>query len=540
MDYQTLLTSPRLLRLPDSTKQFLVSTDASAYAIGAILSQIHGSHEHPVAFASRKLKPAEMNYSVIEKELLALAFAIQRFRCHLFGQRFIVYTDHNPLVHISSLKDSYGRISRWMLFLQEYQFEVQYRPAKFNGNADALSRASTVQAISHPESDEGYQCLLRDVPVPISSSYSRHQHKMFVRDKVVWIRCKHGNKRVIPSYERNRLLAAVHGLGHFGVRKTTALVATSAWWPGYGKDVSAYVRACSVCQRCRPPPTEPIDGLHIRACYPLECVAWDVMGPISSTTSGNKYILVVVDVFSRWTEAYPLPDVKAETIAEALWGNFFARFGPPKRMHSDQGANLNAKVVTKLFDMWGVEKSTTVAYYPQGNGIVERTNRTLQEIVAKKLVGMDPATWDTLLPAATFAYNVTPHAETGVSPHLLFLGREAHVPLVSDSSGEGRNKKNFELFADLVKRNNANMTKEVKTNDFCVHDLVLLKRPDNSSPKKFRLPWIGPFRILEKHGSTNYTLQIDGRKVLVNRNQMKKFIVTRIFKPQTGRVCSVV
>ena len=134
-----LVTKPPLLRIPDQQRQFIISSDASGIALGAVLSQVYNGNEHPVSFASRVLSDAEKNYSVIEKELLAIVFAVKKFRCYIYGTRFIVQCDHNPLKYMATMKDPTKRISRWLMYLQDFNFEIRYRPGARNCNADCLS-----------------------------------------------------------------------------------------------------------------------------------------------------------------------------------------------------------------------------------------------------------------------------------------------------------------------------------------------------------------------------------------------------------------
>jgi hypothetical protein len=158
-----MLANPPLLKLPDFSRPFVLSTDASSYAVGAVLAQDYEGREHPIAFASRVLSPTETKYSVIEKELLAIVFGVKRFRPFLYGQPFVVYCDHNPLQHISSLKDSHGRIARLRRFLADYNCDVRYRPGKDNWNADCISRRLTISAVE--EMDLDYHRLLNGEPI---------------------------------------------------------------------------------------------------------------------------------------------------------------------------------------------------------------------------------------------------------------------------------------------------------------------------------------------------------------------------------------
>ena len=164
----------------------------------------------------------------------------------------------------------------------------------------------------------------------------------------------------------------------------------------------------------------------------MEVVSWDLMGPIPTSKKGNKHIIVVVDLLvdSRWIEVVALPHTTAEMLAAFLWDRVISRFGPPVRMHNDRGANLNAAIIKQLYAIWGLERSTTVAYHPQGNGTVERLNKGIQDGIDKKLSGKNPLDWDEQLPSVVFAHNITPHSETGISPFSLFFGREPTIPVV--------------------------------------------------------------------------------------------------------------
>ncbi|CAK1581928.1 unnamed protein product [Parnassius mnemosyne] len=137
---KTLLTNDPILQYPDFNKEFILTTDASNVAIGAILSQGPIGSDKPVCYASRTLNESEVNYSTIEKELLAIVWATKYFRPYLFGRTFKILTDHKPLQWVMNLKEPNSRLTRWKLKLSEYDFSVIYKKGKNNTNADALSR----------------------------------------------------------------------------------------------------------------------------------------------------------------------------------------------------------------------------------------------------------------------------------------------------------------------------------------------------------------------------------------------------------------
>lgn len=154
-----LLTTAPLLQYPDFEKPFILTTDASAVALGAVLSQGPVGSDKPVAYASRTLSDTESRYSTIERELLAIIWAVKHFRPYLYGHKFYIYTDHRPLAWLHSLKEPNSKLTRWRLRLQEYQFEVIYKNGKQNANADALSRIP-VNALS--DNDESMKVNVED------------------------------------------------------------------------------------------------------------------------------------------------------------------------------------------------------------------------------------------------------------------------------------------------------------------------------------------------------------------------------------------
>lgn len=135
-----MLINAPILQYPDFDQPFILTTDASDVAIGAVLSQGKIGSDNPVAYPSRTLSDTEQKYSTIEKELLSIVWAIKYFRPYLYGRKFKIYTDHRPITWIMSLKDPNSKITRWRLKLAEYDYEVIYKKGKLNTNADALSR----------------------------------------------------------------------------------------------------------------------------------------------------------------------------------------------------------------------------------------------------------------------------------------------------------------------------------------------------------------------------------------------------------------
>ncbi|KAL2099461.1 hypothetical protein ACEWY4_005941 [Coilia grayii] len=184
--------------------------------------------------------------------------------------------------------------------------------------------------------------------------------------------------------------------------------------------------SCAAKARPRKTPRAPMGT--VRVGVPMERIAIDLMGPMNETERYNRYILVVQDYFTKWVEAYPLPDEQAVTVAEVLVAQWVCRFGAPQVVHSDQGSNFQSEVFQRMCQLLGVEKTNTTPFRPQSNGQVERFNATLQKILSTTAERCHWE-WDLMIPFALMAYRATTHSSTGFTPNMMLLGREVTEPI---------------------------------------------------------------------------------------------------------------
>ena len=164
---------------------------------------------------------------------------------------------------------------------------------------------------------------------------------------------------ILPSSLIPTVLQQLHDqAGHLGVQKTTDRVKERFYWPGYEQDIEKWIRDCELCQRRNPPHPSPRAPLEtIRVQRPFQRVSWDLMGPLPTSENGNKFILTVTDLFTKWVEAFPLKETTSPTLAATLVDNVICRYGVPENLHSDQGPNLCSEVITKMCSLLGIERT---------------------------------------------------------------------------------------------------------------------------------------------------------------------------------------
>uniref|UniRef100_A0A5S6QBE1 RNA-directed DNA polymerase n=1 Tax=Trichuris muris TaxID=70415 RepID=A0A5S6QBE1_TRIMR len=449
-----ILTSAPILANTCFQKELDLFTDASDNGLEAVLEQ----NGKVIAYASRALRRSERNYSTIEKECLAIIFATKAFRHYLLAKHFTVYTDHSPLQWLSAQKME-GRLCRWALALQEFDFTIKYRKGNSNQNADALSRllpsdsshASAAIQITTPfikdeqlamaqQADPTITEVIRSFQSrrpPIGNQWRRFPLRRFAQlfprlqlsNGILFIKqtSEIGEKYVvpvIPLHMRNMLIKSCHEAqtaGHLGIDRALTRLASQAFWIGMRRDVTRFCNECQTCQKCNlPRPTKaPLQNMPIGR--PWERLGMDIL-ELPQSSAGNRYALVIQDYFTKWVSALPLKDQTATNIAKHLV-NLFCQMGPPEVIHTDQGRNFESDVLTEVWNTFRIRKTRTTPYHPQGDGLVERTNRAILQIL-RTLAAKD-SEWDHLLPAAVLAYNTSKHTSTGFSPYQLIFGRQS-------------------------------------------------------------------------------------------------------------------
>ena len=238
----------------------------------------------------------------------------------------------------------------------------------------------------------------------------------------VWIP-KSLRPRILKEHHDNRMAC------HFGIERTLAKLKNSPYfWPKLRTEVEDWCNKCDICFKIKPTNKKQKAPMKMYGVgEAMERVAVDILGPLPTSRKGNRFIIVIADYFTKWVEAYPVPNHTAEMVAETIVTNFFTRFGLPVTIHSDQGRDFESKLFQQMCELLGIEKTRTTPRNPQSDGMVERINRTLETMLREK-VSENQLDWDDHVAISCAAYRAVPHEATRKTPNRMMLGRELPMP----------------------------------------------------------------------------------------------------------------
>ena len=738
------LVKAPILAYPDPDLEFILDTDASGYGIGAVLSQVQDGRERVIAYGSKALTKEERRYCVTRQELLAVVHFIKQYRHYLYGQKFLIRTDHGALKYLLNFKDPQGQMARWLQVLDTYDFRVEHRAGRSHNNADSMSRGPCKQchytscqvrvltrqqarrdaareAAEMPDlggtrevpnrrgakevSKEDSKEVTREVTeVPDSQRGTREEPKRggarevpkkrgtrevperrgtrevperrgtkevperrgtkevserrgakevpkrrgskevtrevtevprrqrgireelsqrgseevprrrstrknpriqdkhlepawldhptlsskalekaqkedpvinqmllwkLEEKKPIWDEVSAGKSElkslwaqweslavnqdgllcrrlagpaaaqrlqiVIPTSLVDAILEVLHDSitgGHMGTRRTLACARLRFYWYRQRETIQLYCKRCAKCaarksggaKRQRASLKKNVTG------EPFARIGIDISGPYNATTDKNKYILVVSDYFTKWVEAYPMRDMEAKTVAETLVEGYISRMGVPMIIHSDQGRNFESRLFRQMCDLLGIKKTRTTAFRPCSNGLVERFNRTLNEMLCTT-ARENPLTWDKRVHLLTMAYRSTPHESTGFSPNFMVFGKELFMPIdvMVGSPDDNSNQDELDYVTGLRERledaydvarehlqTSANRQKrhyDLRANEspYKPGDLVWISnktRKKGKSPK-MQMRWSGPLVVMERINDVTYKLKMN-------------------------------
>ena len=431
----------------DPSLPITVSADSSSYGVGAVLSHRIDGVDRPVYFVSRTLTEVERRYGQVEREALALVFAVKRFHFYLWGQKFKLITDHKPLLGLFTANKciptmASGRIQRWALILQAYSFDLVHCSGKLLGSADALSRlplANKNECIPIPSEWIDTVEFMENTPVtskeiakltkedPILSKVfqycytgwpnkvesdlvpfrNRHLELSIQGDCILW-----GHRIIIPTGARDALMRELHA-EHMGASKMKELARKYFWWPGLDGELESLVNSCANCLENRDAPKKSPLHPWEWPTVPWHRVHVDYAGPINGT-----YYLVLVDAHSKWVEIFPTQTITSNATISLL-RSCFARLGLPIVLVSDNGTCFTSAEFQNFMNLNGIRHVFSAPYHPSTNGLAENMVRTFKAAI-RHVKGEDVRL---AIDRFLLKYRITPHTTTGKSPSELLMGR---------------------------------------------------------------------------------------------------------------------
>ncbi|KAL1448514.1 hypothetical protein WDU94_002712, partial [Cyamophila willieti] len=538
-----LLVSDVTLAFPNPDAEITIMTDASNTSIGGTVNQHQNGVLCPLAFFSRKLTPPETKYSTYDRELLAVFATIQKFAFLLEGRSFVIYTDHRPLTYaFKKAKDnSSPRQIRQLSYISQFSTDIRYVKGVDNAPADALSRIESVvrRTISISDvanaqvTDAECQALAADCSL----------HSLMVREKTLEgtkLQCDISTgcpRPIVPVTLRRAIFDQLHGLSHPGGRASCHLISTSFVWPSMKKDIKTWVRQCNKCQISKVQRHE--HSPLVQYLVPdtrFSHVHVDIVGPLPPSR-GSIYLLTMIDRYTRWLEAVPIPDQTAETVARTFFESWVARFGSPVYLITDQGRNFTSSLFHEVASLLGIHLKHTTAYHPQCNGLIERAHRTLK---AALMCRIDHSThsWTSELPAVLLGLRVAHKEDLGASPANLVYGTSLRLPGEyfdepdsSVSTSEYANKLHSIFSALRPKQTSWHANPKAFTHsslDTCSHVYLRV----DATRYSLQRPYTGPHKVLSRSNKT-FKVDLGSRQVVVSRDRLKPAFVTNVPQPST-------
>ncbi|UYV72384.1 hypothetical protein LAZ67_9002893, partial [Cordylochernes scorpioides] len=476
-----------------------------------------------------------------EKECLAVVWALGKFRLYLYGRPFTVVTDHHSLCWLVGLKDPSGRLARWALKLQEYDINIVYKRGRKHKDADCLSRSP----LADTAEIEGHITSIQD----IAEEQSKDPHLVGIREKLANENLK-GYQMiggvlykknydpegkpwllVVPKQMRHEILKDVHDTpmaGHLGFAKSYDRVRKRFYWPGLYRTVSQYIAHCKECQRRKGVPQKP-PGLLVPippTTSPFQKIGIDYLGRFPISHTGNRWIIVATDYLTRFAITKAAATAEATELATFLIEDVILKHGAPREIITDRGRNFMSQTIREINNLNGTIHRFTTAYHPQTNGLTERLNKTLTDMISV-YVDVDQKNWDNILPYVTFAYNTARQETTGYSPFFLVHGQEVETPLDSilpcqpagtteDYLGHlVTNAEDARMLARLnilqaQSKDKERYDKKHQEVTYKEGDLVWVFTPVRTVglSEKLLKRYFGPYRVIRKISSVNY--QVEG------------------------------
>lgn len=520
-----MLVNEPILKVFDQSRETELHTDASKLGYGACLLQRHENELHPVLFLSRKTSAAEMNYSSYELEVLAVVYALKKLRVYLLGLKFKIITDCKAFNQTMNKRDMCARVARWALQLEEFDCDVVHRSGTAMRHVDALSRYPAVlqiqdsflEQVKAAQGKDEECALIREV---ISSGKDYKNYEL-VRG-VLYQFIEGVRLLVVPKPMQGQIIRAEHERGHFGARKVEAVVRR-----GYAID-KLFEKCAKVISNCVPcilasRKSGKQEGLYNpidKGKGPLETYHVDHLGPMPSSAKGYKYILVIVDAFTKFVWLYPVKDTSTAATLNKLEAQQDV-FGAPRRIISDRGTAFTSNAFREYCEAKNIDHVLIATGVPRGNGQVERVNGIIIPALTKLSI-QDPLKWYQHVSSLQRFMNSTVTRSTGRTPFKLMFGvsmknvedqqladavDKALIRCFEEDRSEERETAKKEILK-LQEENRRSYNKRRKAaNIYVPGDMVAIRRTQFITGGKVNAESMGPYRVSAAMDNDRYEVE---------------------------------
>lgn len=533
-----LLLKDNVLMPFDPNLEIIVTCDSSNYGIGSVIAHIlpDGS-ERPIAFASRSLNKCEVKYSQIEKEALAIIYAVKKFHNFLYARKFTLITDHKPLTFLLGPTKGIptlaaARIQRWALILAAYKYEIRYRKGADISNADALSRLPCQAADTEGEISfftSTYKLPITSKEIALATRYDPTLSKVLNFTNNGWSHTTEeqvkpyltksselsvdqgcllwGSRVVVPPTHRKEILQLLH-CEHPGESRMKSLARCFVYWPGLDSDIEELVKNCSICQQTRK--SAPLAPLQ-QWSWPRH--AWQRLHLDFAAFEGKEF-LILVDSYSKWLEVFYMSTTTSKQTIEKL-RHCFATFGLPRTIVTDGGPQFTSQEFKEFVESNGFHHLLSPPYHPASNGLAERAVQTVKNVFLKQMLQDSKTNHSRSLQhhidSFLFAYRNTPHTMTGLSPaDVMFKFRpKTHLSLLKPNLAD----KMINRQEETERTANA---RRGNPRSFTVEDKVYVKTVRNE-----KINWQSGI-ITKIISPVTYLVKVDNRTRFVHVDHLRK------------------
>jgi hypothetical protein len=513
-----LIARAPLLHFVNDTAPITLMTDASDFGIGGYLFQRVDGVDQPIAFISKSLTEIQLRWSVIQKEAYAIFHCCTALESLLRDRKFTILTDHANLTFMT--RDSNQMVIRWWIAIQELEFTLKFVPGVENTIADTLSRL----------------CPNLTLPQPGEAPSVTTEFLSAITERTL---LQHRERAAIISCHNETV-------GHGGVERTiTKLLENNHRWPLMRQAVREFIKECPCCQKMSAIKiaihTTPFTTSSNEA---MEVINIDFVGPFPN----KKYILVMIDTFTRWTELFCCTDATAKSAAESLLSHF-GRFGCPRSIRSDRGPHFANDIIEQFLQLTGVGHNLTLAYSSQENAKVERVNKEVnRHLRAFVFETCSTDEYERGIPFVQRIINSAPNHKTRITPAQLLFGNMIDLDrsiILPYPERQNHNIPTQQLLAQMLATQDrlSQMTREIQQKEDQIHlnsnsepitefeigSFVLVHRREGI-PSRLHTLWLGPMKILDKKNSEYRLLNlITMKEKIYHAQHMKKFIFNPLY-----------